>query len=166
MNASHFKQGLHGFRDWLHRLFRQPVFLFVTVWGHLAILLGAIAFQHFEAEGNPAPHGFFSAYYWAISTATTVGSADVQPQTLGGKFVAILMMVTGSLFLWSYTALFAASLVTPVMRRVGREVHLVEAGIEHLEREEKLDKALVESLVAELREFNRLRRAENKGAGE
>lgn len=154
------KHGLRGFRDWQARLFRQPVFVFVTLWGHIAILLSAWAFHFFEAGSNPGPHGFFSAYYWAISTATTVGSADVQPQTLGGKIVAIFLMVVGSLFLWSYTALFAASFVTPVMRRVGKEVHEIEAEVEELGRETRVDKDLLEKLVVELSEFNRLRREE------
>jgi len=163
MNADQLHQGLRGFRDWIRRLFRQPVFIFVTLWGHLSILLGAAAFQYFESSSGPAPHGFFSAYYWAISVATTVGSADVQPHTLGGKVVAVLMMVTGSLFLWSYTALFAASLVTPVMRRVGKEVHEIETEVEELGRDSLLEKDLLIKLVAELAEFNRVRRQERDG---
>ncbi len=158
MKSTRLFQGLRGFRDWLRRLFRQPVFIFVTLWGHLSILLGAVAFQYFEAAVSPAPHGFFSAYYWAISVATTVGSADVQPHTLGGKIVAVFMMVTGSLFLWSYTALFAASFVTPVMRRVGREVHEIESEMLELGKETRIDNDLLVKLVAELSEFNRSRR--------
>lgn len=142
-----------GFREflfWLKRLFRQPLFLFVTVWGHLAIFAGAVAFHAFESPVNPAPHGLFSAYYWAVSTAVTVGSADVQPVTLGGKIVAIFMMTIGSLFLWSYTALFAASLVSPVVRSVRREVEEIEGDMDKLNRDVKVDQALLERLIAEL----------------
>jgi hypothetical protein len=167
MNASQLHQGLRGFRDWIRRLFRQPVFIFVTLWGHLSILLGAAAFQYFESFSGPAPHGFFSAYYWAISVATTVGSADVQPQTLGGKVVAVILMITGSLFLWSYTALFAASFVTPVMRRVGKEVHEIETEVEELGRDSRVDRDLLVKLIAELSEFNRAKRREERdGNGE
>ncbi len=150
-----FLLGYRGFREWIDRLFRQPVFIFVTLWGHLAIALGALAFLYFEREVNPAPHGYFSAYYWAISTATTVGSADMTPMTMGGKCVAVVMMVVGSLFLWSHTALFAAALVAPAVRRVSKEVAEVEGGVEQLEREVKLDQAQLERLVAEIERLNR-----------
>lgn len=147
-------EGAHEFRDWLLRLFRQPIFGFVTIWGHLSILAGALSFYVFEHPANPAPHGFFSAYYWAISTAVTVGSADVQPVTLGGKLTAVFLMVAGALFLWTYTALFAASLVSPVVRRVRRDVAEMGDEMEDLEREEKIDRKLLEKLVAELARLN------------
>ena len=146
------QEGAREFRDWLLRLFRQPIFLFITFWGHAAIFGGALAFYYCEKSVNVLPEGFFSAYYWAISTAVTVGSADVQPTTMGGKLSAIFLMVTGSLFLWTYTALFAASLVSPVVRRVRREVEEMEDDVEELGRLAKADRELLQSLLAELRQ--------------
>lgn len=154
MRFLRLREGAREFRDWILRLFRQPIFVFVTLWGHLAILGGALAFYVLERSVVEFPHGFFSAYYWAISTAVTVGSADVQPVTIGGKLTAIFLMVAGSLFLWTYTALFAASLVSPVVRRVRREVAEVEGEMAGLEREEKIDRKLLEKLVTELARLN------------
>lgn len=148
------KQGSREFHAWILRLFREPLFLFVTLWGHVAIFSGALAFMFFESGANPAPHGFFSAYYWAISTATTVGSADMQPVTIGGKCVAVAMMVVGSLFLWSYTALFAAMLVTPEVRRAARHM---EKEVEEIGSEVTVDRQLLESLVRELEELRKER---------
>ena len=88
-------QGVGEFKNWLSRLFRKPIFIFVTLWGHSAILAGAFAFHYFE--GAAKGHTFFDSYYWAISIATTIGS-DYTPHTLGGKIVGIAMMVLGSLF--------------------------------------------------------------------
>ncbi|MGZ3738925.1 MAG: potassium channel family protein, partial [Bdellovibrionota bacterium] len=93
----------------------------------------------------------FHSYYWAISTATTVGSADISPVTPGGKAVAILMMIFGSLFLWSYTALFAASFVGTAVRKVGREM---EAEVERVERGVLLDQATLQKLLRELEKIN------------
>lgn len=139
-------KGMREFLAWLGRLFRQPIFLFVTVWGHAAIFLAALVFHFAEQDVNPKAASLFHSYYWAIATATTVGSSDVVPMTVTGKIVAILLMVTGSLFLWSYTALFAASYFAPAVTRVGREV-------EEVEREVKLDQETLATLLRELEEL-------------
>jgi hypothetical protein len=150
--------GMREFTGWILRLFRQPVFLFVTFWGHLSILAGAACFHYFETSANPKADSFFSAYYWAISTAMTVGSADISPVTLGGKITSIALMMTGSLFLWSYAALFAASAVLPTVRRFSREVEELEADVQEMEKEVRLDKATVERLVRELERLNHSRK--------
>ncbi|MGZ3710729.1 MAG: ion channel [Bdellovibrionota bacterium] len=134
------RAGMTEFTFWLKRLFRQPVFLFVTIWGHLAIFGGAVLFRHFEKEINPYAVSLFDGYYWAISTATTAGTANVAPMSVGGKLVAIGLMIIGSLFLWSYAALFAASVVLPSMHEIERDV--------------RLDTATVQKLLGELEKLN------------
>ncbi|MGE3262757.1 MAG: potassium channel family protein [Bacteriovoracia bacterium] len=129
------KIGMSEFGHWLKRLFSQPLFLFVTIWGHLAIFIGAAMFRHFENGLHPNSISLFDAYYWAISTATTVGTANMAPVSLGGKIVAIGVMITGSLFLWSYTALFAASVVLPSFREIERDIRLDTATIQKLLKE-------------------------------
>lgn len=148
------QKGLSGFRIWILHLFQQPVFLFVTLWGHLAIFLGALFFYFLESS-NPKIPTFLHSYYWAISVATTVGS-DIAPQTVGGKIVAIYMMVVGALFLWSYTALFAAALVSPDMKKVGKEVEEIE---EELKGEMSHDRESLDRLANELEEIKKLLKA-------
>lgn len=156
--AESIKVGMREFAGWLLRLFRQPVFLFVTFLGHISILVGAASFYYFEMVINPKADSFFTAYYWAISTAMTVGSTDIFPMSMGGKITALALMVIGALFLWSYAALFAASVVIPTVRQFGREVKELEADVLEIEKDIRLDKATVERLVRELEEFNRSRR--------
>ena len=98
---------------------------------------------------------FRSCYYWAISLATTVGSADISPITVGGKLAAIFLMVAGALFLWSYAALFAASVVLPTVTQVGREVKELEADVTEMEKEVRVDKATLEKLLLELERLNK-----------
>ena len=148
------KRGMREFGSWLRRLFRQPLFLFVTFFGHVSILLGALAFWHFESGVNPHAASYFNCYYWAISMATTVGSADIIPLTIGGKCAAMFIMVAGALFLWSYAALFAASVMLPTMTEVGREVRELEADVSEMEKEVKIDKATLEKLLRELERIN------------
>jgi voltage-gated potassium channel len=147
------RTGMREFLGWLARLFRQPIFVFVTLWGHGVILLAALVFQSAEKGANPNVSSFFHSYYWAISTATTVGSTDLAPVTFVGKAVAILLMVFGALFLWSYTALFAASFVAPTVSRMGREV---EAEVEKVEREVRVDQATVQRLAEQVEEIHRI----------
>lgn len=121
-------------------LFKQPVFLILTVWGHICILLGAGGFYYFEFGVNPKIQTALDTVFWAVGVITTVGYGDVTPMTVGGKVVAIFMMIGGSLFLWSYTGLFAGALVTP-------ELKVLEEGVEEIEREVKLDDQAMQQLV-------------------
>lgn len=148
MRLFHIKKGTLAFSQWLKHLFSQPVFIFVTLWGHLAIFCGALGFYHFENGINEKANTFLNSYYWAICVATTVGS-DIAPITVGGKLTAIAMMITGALFLWSYTALFAASLVASDMRKV-------EAEVEEIETDIKLDKISLIKLRQEMEQLRRL----------
>ena len=122
------RRGTKEFWYWLTHLFSQPVFIFVTLWGHFAIICGAFAFHYFEREVNVKAQTWLNSYYWAISVATTVGS-DIAPITAEGKLVAIAMMIVGALFLWSYTALFAAGLVASDVRRVEEEMEELGSGL-------------------------------------
>lgn len=152
MKRLKIRQGVLAFKTWLWHLFSQPVFIFVTIWGHLCIFLGALAFYYMENPVNAKVPTFLHSYYWAISTATTVGS-DIVPLTDSGRMVAIFMMVSGSLFLWSYTALFAASLVSSDMQRVGRDVEEMES---ELKEEIKSDKISYKHLASELAQIKAL----------
>lgn len=143
-------RGAYEFSAWLIRLFRLPLFWYVSLWLHLVIFLAAAFFYYFEKEANVFPYGFYSAYYWAISTATTTGNSDILPKTVEGMGVSIALMIAGALFLWSYTALFAATLVNPAVRKVRRDVHLLEDDVKEVEREVIGDRASLEELKKEI----------------
>jgi len=44
-------------------------------------------------------HGYFDAYYYSITTQTTVGHGDIVPATRGGKIVTALQVVVGYFYL-------------------------------------------------------------------
>ncbi len=48
-----------------------------------------------HSSGSGAIHNFGDALWWAVVTVTTVGYGDKLPQTGGGKFVAVGLMLTG-----------------------------------------------------------------------
>ena len=131
------KRGYREFYRWLVLLLKHPVFLFVTIWGHSAIILGAWVYHRFERPTED----FFSSYYWAMATAVTVGASDMSPHTIEGKLASLFVMISGSLFLWSYTALFAYTLMSSTMEDWEKD----------LEKEIRMDKKDLHRLLLELR---------------
>ena len=130
----------------LAALFRQPIFWFITIWGHLAIALGTLGFYYFEHASNPRIHGILDTLFWAVSTVTTVGDGDFAPVTPGGKIIGIFMMILGSLFLVSYTALFAGAIVSPELKQVEDEVAELEKNVGLVKREIQLDEKALRTL--------------------
>lgn len=119
----------------LRMLIRQPIFIWLTVWGHGAIFTGTALFYQFEHESNPSLQSWLDAAYWAIATVTTVGYGDIIPTTVGGKIVSIFMMILGSVFLWTYTALLAGAIVAPELSHLGSSVRDLEKEIDELTAE-------------------------------
>ena len=54
---------------------------------------------------------FWDGVWWAVVTVTTVGYGDVYPTTVGGRIVAIVLMLTGIGFLAVLTATIASRFV-------------------------------------------------------
>jgi voltage-gated potassium channel len=54
---------------------------------------------------------FWDGVWWAVVTVTTVGYGDVYPTTIGGRIVAIVLMLTGIGFLAVLTATVASRFV-------------------------------------------------------
>lgn len=157
-----FALGVGLFIQRLTRLITQPVFLLITVWGHLTILAGSVGFYFFEHNDNRAIHSFLDAIYWAVATITTVGYGEASPVTPGGKIVGIIMMVLGSIFLWTYMALFVSALVAPEIKVVESEIEDIEADVERIESETQKDLRTSTELVRELKALIQLIQKENK----
>jgi hypothetical protein len=130
-----FRLGTVTFLRRLNNLIRQPIFLALTLLGHGIILGGAFLFYYFEAGENL--ESYFDAVYWAISTVTTVGSADVTPGTVPGKAVAMIMMITGCWLFWAYTALFAGALIAPELKEMEKEVRHLESDLHRIVQKER-----------------------------
>lgn len=99
------------------------VLILVTIFGSLAYVI--------EGPGN----GFTSipeSIYWAIVTVTTTGYGDITPQTVAGRFVASLVMITGYAVIAVPTGIFTAEMFRGMRRRIeGRQcLHCGEYGHE------------------------------------
>lgn len=56
-------------------------------------------------------HTFWDGMWWAVVTVTTVGYGDLYPHTVGGRLIAMLLMVVGIGFISVLTATIASIFV-------------------------------------------------------
>ena len=108
-----------------------------------------------------APHASIrtlgDAVWWALSTVTTVGYGDVYPVTVGGRFIAGLLMITGIALVGTITAAVASWFVNVVRQSETAEFE-EEVTDERTELREQL--ASVLAAIEELqREVAQLRAA-------
>lgn len=77
----------------------------------LIVLWGATGFYFVEHRSNDNISSYFDAIWWAIVTTTTVGYGDISPLTIGGRMIAIILMLTGIGLIGSITASVATNFI-------------------------------------------------------
>jgi voltage-gated potassium channel len=119
--------------------------IYIAGFATLTILFGASAIYLVE---SPHPESqikdFWSALWWAIVTATTVGYGDVVPVTPLGRAVGIMMMLLG---------------IASLSLMVGVIATLFTKALE-AERERGVEEERVRELCSKLREVGSMDRAE------
>jgi voltage-gated potassium channel len=83
------------------------------------------------------------AYWWAVTTVTTVGYGDVVPTSPGGRVVAAMLMLTGLALIPTLTSVIVSTLLYK-MRRSEQEL------IEQLEKEQAAVLARIEERLARI----------------
>jgi len=129
----------------LVRLLKEKKTLFYA--GIYIICLWLVATLLFHlAEGI----SIYDSFYWAVTTTTTVGYGDITPQTLSGKIIAIVVMVSGIGILGLFLASVADILIEQSLRRrhprTAMEGHILALGWD-----KKLEMA-VKELISEGKE--------------
>ncbi len=74
------------------------------------IFIASIAIYLFEnkSSGGNVRH-LYDAFYWSIVTISTVGYGDITPQTVGGRLVAISLILTGLGVLSFFTSIIVSA---------------------------------------------------------
>jgi voltage-gated potassium channel len=87
------------------------------------------------------------AYWWAVTTVTTVGYGDVVPTTAGGRTVAAMLMLTGLAFIPTLTSVIVSALISKRSRSDRQR-------LEQLEQEQAV---ILERIEARLERLERSR---------
>ncbi|MBO1754643.1 two pore domain potassium channel family protein [Allobranchiibius sp. CTAmp26] len=100
---------LHVFNRGATSTLRGRVVAYVVGGAVLLSFVAALAATDAE-RGHPGANinSFGDAWWWAISTMTTVGYGDRYPVTTEGRFVAIGLMISGIALLGTVTATLAS----------------------------------------------------------
>lgn len=86
----------------------RPALIFLTFFANTLVLVFAYLFYLLEFGINSSLTSFLDAIYFTVSTMTTVGFGDIHPLTSPGKILAIFMMLIGTGFYVSFTAVLAS----------------------------------------------------------
>lgn len=130
-------------RTRLMPLLKMPVFWTVTFIGNGFIACGAVGLHYYEQDFQSKPLTVLDSLSWAIGLVTTVGYGDLTPVTSGGKILGIVLMIGGTLFLWSYMGLLVGVLLAP-------DISLIERELKGIKRESGLDEKKLDDVLAKL----------------
>jgi voltage-gated potassium channel len=77
----------------LNRHFLTVLRLVMTIL--LIFFISAGLFYQVESDLNPAVHNFGDAFYFTVVALTTVGFGDITPLSAAGKWITVLMILSG-----------------------------------------------------------------------
>ncbi|EQC52824.1 potassium channel family protein [Bacteriovorax sp. DB6_IX] len=125
-------------------------FWMLTFLCNVLVFLSSLAFYKLEYGHNLEVDQFIDAVWWSFSTITTVGYGDITPVTFWGRVLGILLMIVGTGFFVSYTALFANAMLGREVSRLGRRVSLIKKNVQGMQYDLHEDELVLERQVNHL----------------
>ena len=95
----------------------QPVFIFLTIVSAFLNAGGALAFFLIDGASHTPALSYFDSLFFAVTTTTGVGYGDITPHTVGGKIVAMSLMLMGTAVFAAFTGTLAATLLELELKR-------------------------------------------------
>lgn len=96
----------------VHRMLKQSraksAFCFVGLTSFIAVIMGGILILEFESGESGNIKNGPDALWWAFVTMTTVGYGDFYPVSVGGRTVAVILMLVGIGLFGTFTGYVAS----------------------------------------------------------
>lgn len=127
---------------WRERLTLIRAVTTIIVVAVLLVLVAGLLVRIVEPETF---HSIGLAYWWAVTTVTTVGYGDVVPESSGGRVVAAMLMLTGLALIPTLTSVIVSTLLYKTRRSE-------QDRIERLEQEQATVLARIEERLARIEE--------------
>lgn len=89
-------------------LLTAPALLRVMGFTAVVVLWSSLGIYVMEKGINDSIATFGDAVWWSIVTTTTVGYGDISPSSLGGRIIAVFLMITGIGMIGTFTANLAS----------------------------------------------------------
>lgn len=99
--------------NYLFKVFKEKSFEFTLLFGFFAflVLFSGTSIYLFEGQGiNDKIENYYDALYWSVITITTVGYGDISPITSEGKFITMLLIITGIMLISLLTSIITATM--------------------------------------------------------
>jgi voltage-gated potassium channel Kch len=119
---------------WYERLSLVRAVYTIILVAVLLVLVAGLLARIVEPETF---HSIGLAYWWAVTTVTTVGYGDVVPESPGGRVVAAMLMLTGLALIPTLTSVIVSTLI-------GKTRRSEQERIEQLEKEQAVVLARIE----------------------
>ncbi len=120
------------FKSRLYLLIKQPFFWTLSLLGNSIILVGAILLYMFESPMQTADLSFLDALLWSVGIVTTVGYGNFIAVTTLGKILVLILMFTGTVFVWAYMGFLVTALISPELASLTAEVDQVEKDLKEI----------------------------------
>lgn len=121
----------------------KGTFVVVGLMSVIAVLFATIAVFELE-RGAPGSniHTAGDSLWWAFATITTIGYGDHYPVTVGGRVVAVVLVVFGLSFFGTFTAYVASFFLEKAQLKEESEIHHLIHEVRKLrEKIEQLEEA-------------------------
>lgn len=116
----------------LKTLVRQPIFWALTIFGNSIALIGAVILYSAEGLQQTPSLQFIDCLLWSFGVVTTVGYGEFVAHSFIGKITLLGLMMTGTLFVWTYMGFLVTGLIAPELASLEHDVHIVESQLRDL----------------------------------
>jgi voltage-gated potassium channel len=131
-------------------------FIYLAGFSIFTIVFGAIGIYLVE-PGNPNANikNLDDAFWWAVSTISTVGYGDVYPVTTAGRIIATIIMFSGIGILGTFISTVGAKLISNKLKKstpsIGDDAkELIKGRIDKIERLSQNDFELLIRMLTDL----------------